>query len=464
MMLRQHQLRMDFLTFVAILGISLTSLWGCATGPAPRASQEVTVAPIGAPGPAASPPGIKRQQLAAEIMRFADRYAGRMATESHRIRQSATTPEHRWASVGLDMASRAAVVDIAVGPNAVENLLDMLVLTSLTSRAFEEYWAPKFLGPELGEGLIRAAKTLEEDIWHTADQVLTEDQERDLKTLIQEWHKQHPGQHDFWDVRFAGFSGQRATELEHITQTGGLLGEVQQARATAEQMQEFGERVLYYLQRAPTITRLQAQFAVYDLMRQPEFAEIFDDARRFTETTQRFAQIAESLPNQRLEAINQFMEQLEKQRKGLLDDLVGEEAKVRGLLGELRQTVLAGQDLAKAVDNTVTSVDQLAVRLNLGASKGKPFDINEYREFLIQASKTARDMDKLVASTNTLLAPLSGDDARKFVLPLIDDVDARAQRLVDRIFLLAVIAIAVFFAALLGYRYMGTRFLGKEKI
>ena len=50
------------------------------------------------------------------------------------------------------------------------------------------------------------------------------------------------------------------------------------------------------------------------------------------------------------------------------------------------------------------------------------------------------------------------------MLPLIDDVDARAQRLVDRIFLLAVIAIAVFFAALLGYRYMGTRFLGKEKI
>jgi hypothetical protein len=463
-MLRQHRRRMNFLTFAVILGISFTSLWGCATGPVPRASQEVSVAPIGAPGPGATPSGIKRQQLEAEIMRFADRYAGSMAAESHRIRQSATTPEHRWASVGLDMASRAAVLDIAVGPNAVENLLDMLVLTSLTSRAFEEYWAPKFLGPELGGGLIRAAKKLEEDIWHTAGQVLTEDQQSDLKALIQDWRKEHADQHDFWDVRFAGFSGQRATELERIAQTGGLLGEVQQARATAEQMQEFGERVLYYLQRAPTITRLQAQFAVYDLMRQPEFEAIIHDANRFTETTQRFAQIAESLPSQRLEAINQFMEQLEKQRKGLLDDLVGEEAKIRGLLGELRQTVLAGQDLAKTVDNTVTSVDQLAVRLNLGASEGKPFDINEYREFLIQASKTARDMDKLVASTNTLMAPLSGDDARKLVLPLIDDVDARTQRLVDRIFLLEVIVIAVFFAALLGYRYMGARFVRKEKI
>jgi len=455
---------MDFLTFVVILGISLTSQWGCATGPAPRASQEVTVAPIGAAGPTPTPSGIKRQQLGAEIMRFADRYAGRMATESHRIRQSAATPEHRWASVGLDMASRAAVVDIAVGPNAVENLLDMLVLTSLTRHAFEKYWALKFLGPELGEGLIRAARTLEEDIWRTANGVLTEAQQKDLKALIQDWHKQHPDQHDFWDVRFAGFSGQRATDLERITQTGGLLGEVQQARATAEQMQEFGERVLYYLQRAPTITRLQAQFAVYDLMRQPEFAGIFDDARRFTETTQRLAQVAESLPNQRLEAINQFMEQLEKQRKGLLDDLVAEEAKLRGLLGELRDTVLAGQDLAKTVDNTVTSIDRLAIRLNLGDPKGKPFDINEYREFLIQASQTAREMNKLVASTDVLLAPLSSGDAGKLGLPLIDAVDARAQRLVNRIFLLGVIAIAVFFAALLGYRYLGTRFVRKEKI
>jgi hypothetical protein len=66
--------------------------------------------------------------------------------------------------------------------------------------------------------------------------------------------------------------------------------------------------------------------------------------------------------------------------------------------------------------------------------------------------------------TNKLVAPLSGEDARHSVLPLIDDVDARAQRWVDRIFLLGIITIVVFFSALLGYRYMGTRFVRKEKM
>jgi hypothetical protein len=463
-MTRKYHLRFELLRFAIVFGISLPFLWGCATGPAPRATQEVTVAPIGAGGSAGSPSGIKRQQLAAEIMRFADRYAGRMATESHRISQNATRPEHRWFSVGLNMASRAATVEIAAGPNAVENLLDMLVLTSLTSQAFENYWVPNFLGPDLGEGLIRAARALEEDIWRTANGVLTGAQKRDLKALIQEWHRQHPDQHNFWDVRFAGFSGQRATELERITQTGGLLGEVQQARAAAEQMQEFGERMLYYLQRAPTITRLQAQFAVHDLIRQPELAGVLEDARRFTEATQRFAQIAEAMPNQRFEAVNQVMEQLERQRKGLLEDLMAEETKLRGLLGELRNTVLAGKDLAKIVDNTVSSIDQLAIRLDLGAGDGKPFDINEYREFLLQASRTAQDMNALVASTDAMLAPLAGDDARQPVLALVDAVEARAQGLVDRIFLLVVIAIVVFFAALWGYRLLGARFVRERKI
>ena len=58
------------------------------------------------------------------------------------------------------MASQETVVDIAIGPNAVENLLDMLVLATLTRQEVESYWVPEYFGEEHGEGLLRAFRDL----------------------------------------------------------------------------------------------------------------------------------------------------------------------------------------------------------------------------------------------------------------------------------------------------------------
>lgn len=297
------------------IGLVAIGLGGCALGTAPEVSQDVSVAPIGfGQSEAATPTGVKRAQLEAVIMRFADRYAGRMATEMFRIRQQDTSRDLQWFTTGWNKNSRTAVVGIAVGPNAVENLLDMLVLTALTRHSVETYWAPEFLGDELGQGLVEASRTLEQDIWRGAEIVLSPDQQADLRALLAEWIERHPDEHNFWEMRFSGFSGQRAVELEQVKGTGGLLGEVAQTRRTAEQIQQFGERVLYYMQRAPTITRLEAQFAVYDLVRLPEFAGLFESSSRMTLAADRFAAVAESLPQQQFTVINQLMDRVGEQR------------------------------------------------------------------------------------------------------------------------------------------------------
>ena len=177
------------------LGVVAISLGGCTFGTAPEFSQDVTVAPLRyGETEAATATGIKRAQLEAEIMRFADRYAGRMATEMFRIQEQDPKRDLRWFTTGWIKNSRIAVVDIAIGPNAVENLLDMLVLTSLTRHSVETYWAPEFLGNELGAGLVDASRVLEQDIWRGADIVLTPDQQADLRALIDDWIEQNPDQ------------------------------------------------------------------------------------------------------------------------------------------------------------------------------------------------------------------------------------------------------------------------------
>jgi len=473
---RYAQRRLSPASVVSFVLLAI-GLGGCALGSAPPpVSENITVAPLRrGDGEVAVPANMKRAQLEAEIMRFADRYAGRMATEMFRIQQEDTKRDLRWFATGWIKNSRETVVDIAIGPNAVENLLDMLVLTALTRYSVETYWAPTFLGDKLGRGLVEAARTLEADAWRAADIVLTAEQKADLNTLIADWIKQHPDDHNFWEARFSGFSGQRAAELERVQQTGGLLGEVAQTRQTAEQIQQFGERVLYYMQRAPAITRLEAQFAVYDLMRQPEFTGLFESSSRLTLAADRFAEVAEALPQRQFAAINQLMDrigeqrvaaigqlsnELTQQREALLDDLLAEEKRVRGILAELRATIEAGQELAATINNTVVNVNAMTARFATDGKTekpAKPFNIDDYKQLVGDASTTVREMKELVNSTDRFLLSPGWEQRVPMAQAVVDEVDRRMDQLVYLIFALQTAFIVLLFVSLLAYRYFVSR-------
>jgi hypothetical protein len=275
-------------------------------------------------------------------------------------------------------------------------------------------------------------------------------------------------------VRFSGFSGQRAAELEMVEQTGGLLGEVAQTRQTAEQMQQFGERVLFYMQRAPTITRLEAQSAVYQLISQPEFAGLFESTSRLTLAADRFAEVAETLPEQQFAAINQFMDrvdeqrvaalgqfsaELTQQRESFLDDLLAEEKRVSGILAELRATIEAGQELAASINSTVMTVDALAAKLDVGngAPPAKPFNIDDYKQLVGDASMTVREMRELVNSTDQFLLSPGWEQRVPMAQAVMSEVDQQMNRLVYQVFMLQAAFIVLLFVMLLAYRYILSR-------
>lgn len=333
------------------------SLLGCATVSSQPSSQEVTVAPIGAG--AETRPAVGRQQLEAEVMRYADRYSASMSLEADRIREKATTPKLLWFATGWKLACQQAVLEIAVGPNAVENLLDMMVLTSLTRQELETYWVPEVLGDELGQGLLKTSRRLEDEIWDRSKRVLTPEQQNDLRILLKEWDEQNPDQHYFWGIRLAGFTDQRALDLQRVQESGGLLNEIQQTRATAVEMQKFGERVLYYLQRAPNLTRLQAEFGLIESLNMPEVTQIRDNAHRITRSTERYAAVLESLPaeldtaiiqmfeklsHEREAAIIQMFEKLSKEREEAVNHLIQTE-------GEALKALLISEEFQSAVRN-----------------------------------------------------------------------------------------------------------------
>jgi hypothetical protein len=342
--------RLNRLSIVVIASLSL--LAGCAGlgTPTQPKSQDVAVTKIGAE--TATKPAMQRQQLEVEVMRFGDRYSARMSLEADRIKAKAATPELRWFAAGWKLACQTAVVEIAVGPNSVENLLDMLVLVSLTREEVETYWMPEVLGPELGQGLLKAARMLEEELWEGSSRVLTPEQQADLRALIHEWNERNPDQHYFWSIRFSGFSDQRAQELQTVQQTGGLLGEISQTREAAAEMQEFAERVMYYMQRAPNLTRLQAEFGMVEALNMPEVTQVLNDTNRITRSTERYAAVLEKLPADTEAAITHMFDELSQEREAAIVQIALQQQ-------EAIKALLISEELQTAVRNIAAESEEI---------------------------------------------------------------------------------------------------------
>ena len=335
------------------------SFIGCMGQPLQPRSDVLSVAPLAATTPA-SQTNFKREELSAEIMRYADRYSGRMSLEAERIAQQADNADLRWFAAGWNLASQQAVLDISLGPNAIENLLDMLVFASLTRIEVESYWTPVYLGPELGDGLLFAARTMEQDIWDLSGRVLTPEQQGALRTLIEEWDLANPDQHYFWFVRFSGFSGQRADDLARLQQTGGLLAEFQLARETAVEVKLLTERLLRHLQRAPTITRLHAQFALREVLRAPEVARLLDDLHRVSLSSSRYADFAEQLPATSDAAIHALFARLREEREAaivqMFDELSAERVAAIEQFAAREQEVITALLASRELQGTVEKI------------------------------------------------------------------------------------------------------------
>jgi hypothetical protein len=414
----------------------------------------VDVAPIAeAPGTAAA--GLTHTELQGDVMRFADRYSARMVPVADQLLARAQTVEDRWLAMSWKMLSREAVLAIAVGPSAVTNLLDMVALVTLARLQLESYWVPEVIGVDEGKGMVEAARGLEKDIWSLADKVLTPDQQQALMVLIREWQETYSNTYYFWDVRFGAFSGQRAAELERVAASGGLLRQVQQTRETIDEVRDLGERVLYYMQNAPAVLRLQAQVGAYEMLRLPEMQQLLSDAEQFNGSVERLAVVAEALP----ETINQFMEGVSEQREGLLEDLLTEEARIRAVATDLQQTITLGNQLATNVNSTVQSVDKLVNKLGRGAESEtkQQFDIRDYRQFVVDASHTAGELTALVESLSTLVSAEAWDARQPQALQIVYEIDTRVEGLIVRLFMLLLVLIVVCFLALFVYRYAVAR-------
>jgi len=250
---------------------------------------------------------------------------------------------------------------------------------------------------------------------------------------------------------------------------GGLFPEVAEAARAADEIRLLGDRALYLVSRMQALTNMQTDLVYEELLSQPEITQIFSDIARFMDISDRFATMFEQLPAhvsiERSAAITQFFGELSKERERLIEGILSEDKRIKGLFIDLHQLMESGNELAARINTTVTSVNTLASRFDKGAEQesSEPFDIKDYQQIVSEFSASVSQLNKLVNSIDELLATPKLDKRLPVVLKVADRMETLGESWMKEAFALSVVLILTFFSTLLLYRLVCRRLVDSSK-
>jgi hypothetical protein len=415
-------------------------------------------------------------ELQSRVMGFSDRFAAIISQALEDYDEQRPHPDRRRIVVGDTAYAMTAAFTIAAEADPDAALLDMTVMVTLGRLVYEEHWQKKW-GSEI-HPIFLGYRTAEEDIWEIASLILKPDQQQELRSLIVEWRATHPDLTTFFQIRFSDFAAdRRKSKLTRAKKGGGLFKSVEVATQQVEEMRLLAERGMFLGTRLPLLTGILADTWLSQLMINPGVKDMLSDMRQFSEVSGRFADVAESIPEnisverqkairqvmrevdtlsqktldrvmakveiERQAAIKQLVGEIGKERKQAIDDFIAEEQRVRGVLSDLEQTLSSGNELLKTTNTLLEKFD-------VGTPSdepSKPFDINDYRETVSEVSGTARELTTLVNSTNELVTNVGLDQLLPKIVEAVDQVEDEGRLIIDHTFRQGIFLILIWMVA-----------------
>jgi hypothetical protein len=426
-------------------------------------------------------PRITEAELQSQVMGFADRFAVILSQSFEDFKREAPSPEAQLTAHDDLTYSMASVFTIAAGPNPQVGMLDMAALATMGRMVYEEHWLKEWGKP--AAPFVRGYRQLETDIWRIVAQVLTPRQQEELGGMIQDWRKSHPEQLLFHYLRFSDFAaGRQKSTLVKAVKSGGLFGSVRQVTQQVEETRLLVERAMFLGTRLPLLGGDFANVWVSRLLTNPDVGRLLNNMDQVSGSVERVSKEMENLPDlisgERDKAINQAMNRVEglrreivedvmkrvtvereaaidqvmnglaSERKGLMQDLASQEEGVRPLLADLNQTLTTG-------NNLVTSVNSLTDKFGMGQPKepadepSEPFDIKDYQETMVQASKVIAQVDGLLRTMEQVVSSPGWEKTLKVFVETVDRAEKEGEEFVDHTVWKVILLIVVFLFGLL---------------
>jgi hypothetical protein len=435
----------------------------------------------------------KQAELLVEVqdslLRFADEYSKRMVSDVDNLRRgtNALPPAER---LKLQIAIASETLSIASGSNVIAGLIDMTVYVTVMRMTLEDYWQPKVFGKS-ALPMLAYCRSAEADIWKLAGRLLKPEQQTDLRQSITAWHHKNPLRVLGVELSLDFASRVEAVGQNEVGKPGSVfsllnvdpLADMVPAVREVAQTRMFGERVLFIAQKMPTLLRWQTELVSVSAVEMPAVQQLISNSTQLSVSVERFANVAEKLPEQLSTEREEIIKALQTQEKGIAS-LMEQGTQFSASLNttfttfdamkeDIASLMEQGTQFSASLNTTFTTFDGLMKRFGVGEPKSEeqpppnamPFRIQDYMPIAAQIEATVGRLteflgmlDRTMSSSN--LAQFSAQVGR-----VEQEAQAGGKEVVDYAFWKGITLVVVVLVAALIYRFLVTLLLlpGKKQ-
>ena len=408
---------------------------------------------------------------------FADRWASLIQDATDELLKQPLTAEQRLSAQSLRVQSAISVYDIAVNPDVIAGLLDMVVLASLEERVWVGEGEAERLFGTSAKPLIEALRSLRADIWLLAINAMTGEQVDALGEIIDDWRTRNPSVKSVAFVRFSEFAANSADRLAGEIKSSGFLAPLDEATRAIEEVRQLGERGIWLGTRAPIIVSWQLDAAADQILLKPDVQKAIEASSTLAASADRLSQSAAQLPDQIKAEREAFFAQLDAREQTLSSSLRELRSSITEGQRLLDQTQLVIKDadslvisagrLTAAVNDAIRAADMLAARFDKpGAQPGKPFDIAEYTRAAEQLTAAVKEANALLNATNSLMTSQVWttrlDEIDRLGARQLEAASLQAASITNTAFVRLLILLGVFFAGSAGLLVLWWRLAARK--
>ena len=318
---------------VAMLCALLT---GCSSSPRSAEAGKLPADQVGRP----TVTGTQVQSLQSSVMALADTSMQRIAAEIN-LARAGTTPEARRDEMSTRLALSSSIVAIAMQPDPVDALADLLTFTTLTADA-QRVAALGKAADSSEARLLRALELNDADAWHVAERWVNEPTRIAFRELILSWSGSRESAAQVAFVRLADLKRGGSTSIESDS---GLFDSLHAANQQVDQIRLLTERSLFLAQRMPFLVRLQAEVYTGNAL-----------ATREAQQTQAQLEQMSSIMETVSGLLGGLAQQVSTERQAALDDLFGHiETERKASLEQIEQIVR--EERQSTLEQATTAID-----------------------------------------------------------------------------------------------------------
>jgi hypothetical protein len=299
-----------------IVAIVCVTVMGCWGGPRAKDVRKLPPDQIGRPGLERG----EAQSLQSAIMALSDTAIQRIAAGLG-LGQSEPTPQARREDMNTRLILASALVGIAMEPDPVDALADLLTHTTLTADA-QRVVAKDTPAGSTERRLLRALEQNDSDAWQLAERWVNEPTRIAFRARILDWQGPRTSPAAVAYVRLHDIKRAGATSVES---GDGMFASLSAATAQADEARLLAERSLYFAQRMPFLLRWQAEVYTANALATQEAqqtqAQIEQMSVILTETSRVFAGMTAQLSRERQSGLDDLFAHIEAERRATLNQV-----------------------------------------------------------------------------------------------------------------------------------------------